>query len=150
MNRAIVPVAFALTTAGILIACLLASLKKHEQASDRVPDGTEAIADAERALAQAIANFIRQFKKEAEAVLHASDTRIMEFKSTLSSERRDAKAMYEKRLASVETNTKDIRKKLGELADDGKDTWKELKNELSRDLNELRNSLSHFFTEEAA
>ena len=80
----------------------------------------------------------------AEEKIDANEKSIAEFKARIAKEKRENRAKYEKKLAGLEQKNSDMKKKLDEYKEDGKEKWTSFKNEFSHDMDELGKALKGF------
>lgn len=87
---------------------------------------------------------MKTFAQENEAkladnkkALHAFEHRIADLKS-------DAKAKYEKRLATLDAQNSDLKKRLADFSEKNKQNWTSMKKEFSHDLQQLGHALKGF------
>ena len=84
---------------------------------------------------------MNEYKKESASKIAANETSIKEFKARIATEKSDAKAEYEMKIAELEKKNSDYKKKIEDYQADGADKWKTFKAEFSRDMDELGSAL---------
>jgi hypothetical protein len=70
----------------------------------------------------------------------------LEFKTRIASDKKEAKADYNKRIAELEQKNSDMKKKLDDYKADGKDKWEQFKKDFSRDMDDLGNAFKDLTT----
>ncbi|MES2798012.1 MAG: hypothetical protein V4683_18740 [Bacteroidota bacterium] len=107
----------------------------------------EKVQNAETKVAQANADLakakdentveIEQFKKETADKIAANEKSINEFNARIASKKSDAEADYKLKVAELELKNTDMKKKLDDYKQNGKDNWEKFKIEFNRDLEEI-------------
>jgi len=86
----------------------------------------------------------QKFKKESEEGFVAHEKSIADFKARITKEKKEDKAQYEKKLAALEQKNNDLKKKLDNYKEAGKDKWTAFKNKFNHDMDGLERSLKNF------
>jgi len=137
MKKIMFTIAIAAFAAGTLLTACNSSAKKVENAQDEVNDASKDLEKAEIELNQARLDSVEQFRQESDARILANEKSIVEFRLKIAKEKREARISYEKKIAVLEQKNSDMKKKLAEYNDDGKDRWYSFKNEFNHDMDEL-------------
>lgn len=133
-------VAFALTM--FLVAALLLSCTSS---SEKVENAENKLTQAQDNLNEAINDSIEDyqvFRKEADMKLAAQEKIIAEFKARIANEKKENRAEYEKKIAELEQQKYDMKMKLDEFKQDGKDSWTNFKSEFVRDMENLGKAIN--------
>jgi DNA-directed RNA polymerase alpha subunit len=85
-----------------------------------------------------------KFTNLFEEKIHAYEKIIAEFKTRLANETKEDIAKYEKKLAELEQKAIDMKNKLVEYKEEGKDKWDSFKLKFNHDLDELGKALKNF------
>jgi hypothetical protein len=80
----------------------------------------------------------------AEEKFIAYEKIIEEFKAKIASEAKEDLSIYEKKLAALEQKASDMKKKLVEYKEEGKEQWDSFKLKFNNDLEELGKALKNF------
>ena len=80
----------------------------------------------------------------AEEKINSYEKIIAEFKARMSKEKKENIAKYEKSLAEVEQKASDIKKRVHEYKEEGKDKWDAYYHKFNHDLDELGKALKNF------
>jgi hypothetical protein len=110
----------------------------QKQANDAV-----ALAHDEAQQAAARAEWLL-FKNEAEARIITNDGIIAEYKARMTGANGQVRAMYDKKIDALELKSKELKAKLNNYHENGKNGWEQFKSEFSRDMNELGSALKDF------
>lgn len=130
MKKSYFTLALTMFMAGIMLTGCKSSVKKVENAQDKV-------LEAKQELNVAMKDSIQQFKKESEKRISNNEKNIVEFKARIANEKKENKAKYEKKLAKLEQKNSDMKKKLADFKDEEQVKWEKFKVEYNRDMDEL-------------
>ncbi len=120
--------------AGIILAgCGKPSEKKVEKATQ----------DLKKVKAEYLAEW-QQFKREAEQKIEANEKTIDQLKEKMKAAGPKLEAQYNKEVAELEQKNRDLKSKLADYKDEGKDKWEAFKQEVSSDLDGLGKALKDF------
>ena len=124
----------------LLLAVLLAWTPGCKKNNDK------ALAEAQLIEAnKAIAEMEWQtFKTEQEARIAANDLIIADYKARMTNSRGNLLAAYDKKVEELEFKNKEMKTKLDNYTDEGKDSWEKFKSEFNRDISELGEALKNF------
>lgn len=84
---------------------------------------------------------VEKYKKETNTKISANEQSIKEFKARIASNKKDAKANYDKKINDLEQKNTDMKRKLDEYKIEGKEHWNSFKEEFNHDMDELGNAL---------
>lgn len=124
--------AFAFMTITTFTSCKNSS-EKVDKAKANV---TEAYTDLEKANKEYQAD-VEGYRNEASRKVEANNKTIAEFKSRIETQKKEAKADYIKKITELEQKNSDIKKKMDDYKDDGKENWEKFKTEFNHDMEQL-------------
>ncbi|MGB4969266.1 MAG: hypothetical protein WBO31_07035 [Saprospiraceae bacterium] len=140
MNKSILTgVTFAFFSCALLTNCN----SPEEKVTNAQNEVTQAKIDLEKANQEYIQD-MQDFKSETAQKIAANEQNIVEFKSRIENEKKEAKAEYQKRIAELEQKNSDIKKKLDDYKLEGKDNWEKFKTEFKQDMDELGSAFKGF------
>ena len=127
----------------IFSSCLLLSVtiftscstpaEKVEKAENNVVQANNELDTANKVYLADVASF----KKENEEKIEANNKSIAEFNQRIADQKATAKADYKIKIAELEKKNTDMKKKMDDYKEDGKDNWTKFKAEFSHDMDEL-------------
>lgn len=143
MKKQILILAVTTLIGGTMITSCDSSAKKVSDAEEKVEqtklDAAEAKLDLNKEREDSIME-CQQFRTEANEKLVAQQKSIREFRARIAKEKKENRADYEMKLAKIEQKNTDLKKKLDDYQDQGRDKWIAFKGEFNRDMNELGNA----------
>jgi outer membrane murein-binding lipoprotein Lpp len=145
MKNSITSLSIAVFVTGLLLTGCQSSATKVQDAEKKVQDANENLTDAKQDLNKAqndSATEYQLFKKEAEEKIQANDKSIAEFNARIANEKLDNKLQYEKKLSDLQQTNSDLKKKLDDYKEQGKDAWKTFRISFNHDMNELKIKLN--------
>lgn len=129
---------------GIVLLMAATILSSCQSSAKKVEDAKDKVSEANQELNQAIKDSIQQFKKESEEKINAHAKSIAEFKVRLANEKIENRNNYEKKLEELDQKNTDMKKKLDDYNEEGREKWETFKLEFSRNMDELSRSLKNF------
>jgi septal ring factor EnvC (AmiA/AmiB activator) len=90
-------------------------------------------------------NDIATYKAQTADKIATNQKSIDDFNKRIATEKKEAKADYEKKIADLEAKNNDMKKKLDDYKAEGKENWEAFKAEFSQDMDNLGNSFANFF-----
>lgn len=126
-----------LTSVAGLISCE-SSAKKVENAKENV---TEANIDLEKANREYLEE-VEMFRRENEEKFIQNVRSIEEFKARIKLQKKSARAEYNKKIADLEQKNSDMKRKMDDYQDSGKEQWAKFKDEFSHDMEEIGKAFS--------
>jgi len=140
MKKSIVTiVALSLVATALLSSCNT-SAKKVEKAEQELK---EAEAKLETANAEYQAD-IENFRADRALQIEANEKRIAELKQSIATQKKDAKAAYQKKIDELEQMNNEMKVKMNDYKANGIENWENFKSEFSRDMDELGKSINDF------
>jgi hypothetical protein len=115
-----------------------------QSSADKVQDAKDNVAAAKQELIQARIDSIKQFKKESAEEISHFEKSLAEFKAGIANQKKENKALYENKLAELEQQKSDLKRKLEEYNEDKIDQWNSFRAEFSHDMDELGKAFSDF------
>lgn len=132
---------FTLTAAGFVFATLLAGCsspsKKVENAQENLNEARQELSQAQR---DSVADY-ELFKKESEERINNNDKLIAAFKERMAIDKKQIKEEDQKIIDNLEQKNINMRKKIEEYKENGKDKWEAFKVEFNHDMDELGSAL---------
>ncbi len=132
---------FTITVAGFILTTFLAGCNSPSQ---KVENAEENLEEAKQELSQAqrdsVADY-EQFKKESEARIDNNERLITAFKERMATDKQQIKEEDQKIIDNLEQKNINMRKKIEEYKEKGKDKWEAFKVEFNHDMDELANAL---------
>lgn len=131
-------------TSAMILGCN-SPAKKVENAKMDVAEANNEVAKANNDLDKANADYladVANYKKETADKLAANELSIKEFDARIASQKKDAKVAYKQKVALIEKKNTDLKKKMDEYKEEGKDKWDAFKIEFSHDMDELGKAMN--------
>jgi DNA replication protein DnaC len=123
---------FTLIASTIILSCN-SPAEKVENAQTDVIDANK---DLEKANEDYLAE-VESYKKETADKIAANEQSIMEFNARIATEKKEARVAYKQKIAELEMKNTDMKKKLDDYKQDGKENWEKFKTEFNHDMDEL-------------
>ncbi|MEI7726591.1 MAG: peptidase M23 [Bacteroidota bacterium] len=126
-----------------LTACTLISgafLTSCNTPSQKVANAQENVVQANQDLAQANKEYLEDmanYRTETAARIAANDESIKEFNARIAHEKMEAKADYKKKVADLEQKNRDMKTRMDNYKEEGKEKWLVFKAEFSHDMEEM-------------
>ena len=124
--------ACSLITGAILTSCNTPS-QKVENAQENVAIANKDLDQANKEYLADIANY----RTETANRIAANDASIKELNAKIAQDKRTAKADYKKKIAELEQKNRDMKIKMENYKEEGKEKWMAFKAEFSHDMDEL-------------
>jgi hypothetical protein len=137
MKKTIFTIAITMIVGGIIITGCQSSETKVENAQEKVQFAKDKLNEANQELDQATKDSIQQYRKENLQKLNAHEKSIADFKSRIATKKKENRAEYEKELLRIEEKNTDLKKRLDEYKEEGRDRWDIFKSEFSREMDQL-------------
>ena len=119
--------------AGTLVLSCVSSKKKVSNAEANV---AEAQKDLDKANEEYRADMVI-YRKETSEKIVANDQSIREFKEKIADVNEDTNNKYQQKIAELKLKNNELKKKMDDYKDDGKQNWEKFKTEFSHDMDEL-------------
>jgi len=146
MKKTILLVTAAALVAGTIMTACQSSAEKVENAQENVKAAEENVLAARQELTQALKESIQQFRMESEKELSANDKSIAAFKVLIARESKQNRALYEKKLADLEQQNREMKKNLKEFNAEQKDKWELFRARFKQDMDEHARAIKTFWT----
>lgn len=137
MKKSILSIAIATLFTGSLITSCNSSSQKVEDAAVKVDVTAEDLNKAK----EEFNNEYNKLKVESEQRMLDNEFKIAELKATKIKLKKEAKADYDKTIADLEQKNSNMRTKLNDYKEEGKDKWESFKREFNHDMDELGSAL---------
>lgn len=105
---------------------------EYESLQDSITENTKHKQDMEK------------FKKNATDTLLANEKSISQFQERINTQKKEAKAEYQEKIAELNSKNTDLKKRITDFNTQNKSTWDSFKNEFSSDMNKLGKALKDF------
>lgn len=133
MKKSILALAvFTFISATAVLSCTSPS-EKVENAETNVEEANK---DLEKANDDYLTE-VESYRKQTDEKIIANEQSIKEFNARIANEKKEAKAAYQKKIAELEQKNSDMKKKMDDYKQDGKENWEKFKTEFNRDMDEL-------------
>ncbi len=149
-NLKIIVFAIALSFFTFLLGCQSES-EKVDDARMELQTSKEDVDEARTELTQAIKDSIddyQSFKKQSELRILQHEKDIAELKLQIAKTNKTTKTNYEKMIIDLEQQNYLLKENLKTYNEKGKENWEDFKIKFSRNMDDLGNSISNFFTTE--
>jgi hypothetical protein len=114
------------------------SAKKVEDARQDVIDATKELDKANREYLVDLENY----RKEITTQIAANENRIAELKIKAAHEKKTYQAGYKKKIGELEQKNNDMKIRINDYKEEGKENWEKFKQEFSHDMDELGRALN--------
>ncbi len=118
-----------------------------ESPAQKVNSAQTNVVDANKKLEEANKEYlvdIENYRQSEAAKIAANNKSIAEFRTRIATEKKEARAAYEQKITALEQKNSDMKKKMDDYQEDGKEKWESFKREFSRDMEDLGTSFSNF------
>jgi hypothetical protein len=133
MKKSILALAACSIITGAMFTGCSTSSQKVENAQDKVIQANEELAIANKEYLADIDNY----RTETAGRIAANDESIKEFNARIEHEKKSVKADYQKKIAVLEQRNRDMKMKMENYKEEGKDKWIIFKAEFSHDMDEM-------------
>jgi hypothetical protein len=133
MKKSILIFAACTFISGAMLTSCNTSAEKVENAQDKV---IEANQDLDQANREYLAD-IENYRIETANRIAANDESIAEFKTRMEHQKKAVKADYRKKIAELEEKNKEMKQRMDNYKEEGKEKWQIFKTEFSHDMDEL-------------
>jgi hypothetical protein len=137
MKKAMVTLALALPVTAIMITGCQSSDTNVEKAREKLKEAKEQVVVANQELIRSLNDSIQLFKRENEEIIISYEKSLTEIKTRLANEKEETQIILEKKLATLEQNSGEMKIRLQEYGEDGRENWVSFKNEFNHDMEEL-------------
>jgi hypothetical protein len=148
MKKPIFILAVTVILAATVLKQLLSSVKKPGNAQDKVQQAKDKVVKAEQELNLAMKEAVHEFKKASERMIGNNEKSLAELKTRLAGEQKDNKAHYERKLRALEQKNTDMKRKLEDYKEEGREKWDSFKTVFNHNMDDLGKSISHVFSNE--
>jgi len=145
MKKTIFTLAITMLMAGTMLIGCQSQADKVKDAQAKVQDAQNKVVEAKLNLDKALKDSIQQFRKESEKQISLNEKSIAEFKARIAKEKKENRARYEKKLAELEQQNRDLKKRLEEFNEDTKENWESFRNKFNHDMAEMGKSFHDFW-----
>ncbi len=134
----------------LLAATMLAGCNTPAQ---KVENAQEAVTEAKEDLQDAKEEYlddIQKYKQETQDRIEANNKTIAAFNDRIESQKKEARADYQKTIAALEQKNTDMKKRMEDYKADGKANWDTFKSEFSQDMEKLGEAFRDFTVKNTA
>jgi len=142
MKKSILLLAVSTMIVGASLTSCSSSAEKVENAEAKV---TEANVDLDKANKEYLEEVVQYRVEKAEAIA-ANEKSIAEFKARIEKDKKGAKADYLNTIAELEKKNTDMKYKMDNYKEEGKEKWVLFRDEFTRDMIELAKAVNEFTT----
>ncbi|MES2517445.1 MAG: peptidase M23 [Bacteroidota bacterium] len=132
MKKTIIALSISTLLVGSIVSCN-SPAKKVENAQNEVIEANQNLDKAN----QDYENDIENYRKETSMKIAENDSSIVAFKARISKEKKAAKADYEMKIAALEQKNSDMKLRMENYKEEGKEKWEIFKTEFTHDMDEL-------------
>ena len=143
MKKPILIFAIIAIVAGFALIGCQSTGKRVENAQENVQDAEHQVIVAQQDLDEATKDSINEYKKVTQEKIIAQEKSIAEFKARMANDKKENRAKYEKKLAEIEQQNTDLKKRLDDFKADKKEQWEKFKTELNNELDEIGKSIKN-------
>jgi lipopolysaccharide export LptBFGC system permease protein LptF len=137
MKKTIFILAITAFIAGTIFTGCQSSAKKVANAQDDVIKANEELNKAN----QEYLEDIKSYRKITAENIIANENNIAEFKARIEKDKKAAKSDYKKKIALLEQKNSDMKKKMDEYTDQGKENWEIFKAEFNNEMDAMAKAL---------
>ncbi|MGM0580863.1 MAG: peptidase M23 [Bacteroidota bacterium] len=133
-----------------LAICTTVFFTSCNSSSEKLQNAKEDVNAANADLSEAqqkYAEEVRLFRIEVGKKITENDKKIDEINAKIKNSKNELKAEYEKQVAILEQNNKDLKIKMGNYKASSKENWESFKSEFNKDMNNLGSALKNFTVE---
>lgn len=130
MKKSIIKIANYFLLSGVILASCNSPEKKVENAQNEV---VEANKDLDKANQEYITD-VENYRKETAERIAANDTTIADYKSRIAAQKKSLKADYLKKITALETQNSDMKMRMENYKEEGKEKWEIFKTEYTHDM----------------
>jgi len=145
MKKTIFTLSITFIMAGTMLSSCQSQAEKVKDAQDKMQTAQNKVVEAQLNLDQAIKDSIQQFRKASEEQINANEKNIAEFKIKIAKENKENRARYEKKLADLEQQNIEMRKRLDEFREDSKENWISFRTKFNHDMEKMGKSFHDFW-----
>lgn len=131
--------------AGITSFGLMACNETPADKEVKVEEAQENLDQAQQNFEQATTDSINdyaQFKQESEMKLQSNDEKIAVLKSKMTSDKKDLKIKYDKKIGELEAKNNKLRTRLNDRKEDSETSWASFKQSINEEMDEVGKSIS--------
>jgi chromosome segregation ATPase len=142
MKRTILTMAALTFMIGAFLTGCTSSEQKVKDAEEDVAEANEALNEANQEYMDDMANF----REETNRKSISNDQMIAELKTRMAKEKASVKADYQTKINDLEARNNELKQRLADYNEEGKDNWDRFKTEFARDMDALGQALHDFGT----
>ncbi len=131
----------------LIISGICLSIYSCDNAAQKVVKAEENVVDAEKDLQMAQEEYladVKEYRLISAEKIAANDKSIADFNARIDKEKKTVSADYRAKINELEQKNSDMKKKMDDYQDNGKEKWDIFKAEFGRDMDALGESISNF------
>ena len=108
--------------------------------TEKVEDAKTDVVEANKELDEANAEYVADMEKyrtETAEKITANEVIIQDLNTRIASQKKDTQVEYKQKVAELEQKNMEMKKKMDDYKQDGKENWEKFKTEFNRDMDEL-------------
>lgn len=108
--------------------------------TEKVEDAKTDVVEANKELDEANAEYVADMEKyrtETAEKITANEVIIQDLNTRIVSQKKDTQVEYKQKVAELEQKNMEMKKKMDDYKQDGKENWEKFKTEFNRDMDEL-------------
>jgi hypothetical protein len=130
----------------VLALAVITTVSCKSDSSEKLKDAEIEVAEANKNLTLAQEEYQKELKKykiEAQERISKNEQSIKEFKVRIESNKKEAKADYDKKIIALEQKNSDMKRDLDLYKLESKEQWDAFKVEFNQDMNEIGDALKN-------
>ncbi|MFA6235468.1 MAG: hypothetical protein WC824_14930 [Bacteroidota bacterium] len=136
----------AIVITGMFIIGCNSSADRESNSHDGVENAIDDASDATHEMGHDASTSVAQFRRDADVKINEYEASMADLRVKMANEKAENKAAYERKLSQLAQKTKEMKIRLKEYKETGKEEWSTFKTEFERDLDGVGTSISNFFT----
>jgi TolA-binding protein len=137
-------VVMGLVSLALLMGCSRSSDQKFADAKAHVAAAKEDVKEATADVQAAAREEWLKFKGNADAKIAANEKSIDDYKEKMTTTDGKLQKQYDRKIDALQKKNKELKSKLNDYQDSGKDKWAQFKREFNHDIDELGTALKDF------
>lgn len=133
MKKSIIKIASYFLLSGVILASCNSPEKKVENAQNEVEEANKNLDKAN----QEYVTDVENYRKESAERIAENDTTIAEYKIRVAEQKKSLKAEYLKKITALETQNSDMKMRMENYKEEGKEKWEIFKTEYTHDMDAM-------------
>jgi hypothetical protein len=122
-------------------------LTSCDTGAKKVDNAQENVVEAEKDLQEAKEEYVadmENYRMLTAEKIAANEKSIAEFNARVETEKKEVRADYKQKITELEQKNSDMKRKLDNYQEEGKENWEIFKTEFGKDMDNLGESISNF------